>query len=47
MGGKVIAQNRETAKAFSMPENAIDTGCVDLVLPLEEIADGIVSMAYC
>ena len=44
MGGKVIAQNKETAKVFSMPESAIKTGCVDLVLPLDEIADGIVNM---
>ena len=46
MGGKIIAQNRETAQAFSMPENAIKTGCVDLVLPLNEIADAIVNMVY-
>ena len=46
MGGKVIAQNRETAEAFSMPESAIETGCVDLVLPLDEIADGIMNMVY-
>jgi len=46
MGGKVIAQNRETAEVFSMPENAIKTGCVDLVLPLDEIADGIVNIVY-
>lgn len=44
MGGKVIAQNRESAEAFSMPETAIETGCVDLVLPLDEIADGIMNM---
>ena len=47
MGGKVIAQNEETATAFSMPENAIKTGCVDLILPLNEIADGIVNMVCC
>ena len=46
MGGKVIAQNRESAKVFSMPENAIKTGCVDLVLPLDEIADGIVNVVF-
>ena len=44
MGGKVIAQDRETSKVFSMPANAIETGCVDLILPIEEIADGIVNM---
>ena len=46
MGGKVIAQDRETSKAFSMPQSAIDTGCVDLVLPLDEITDGIVNMVF-
>lgn len=44
MGGKVIAQDRETAQVFSMPENAIQTGCVDLILPLDEIVDGIINM---
>ena len=46
MGGKVIAQDRETSQVFSMPQSAIETGCVDLVLPLEEIADGIVNVVY-
>ena len=46
MGGKVIAQNRETSKAFSMPESAIETGCVDLILPINEITDGIVNMVF-
>ncbi len=38
MGGLVIAQNEATAEFFSMPDAAIKTGCVDFVLPLEEIA---------
>ena len=46
MGGKVIAQDRQTSKVFSMPENAIETGCVDLILPLDEIADGMVNMVF-
>ncbi len=46
MGGKVIAQDRHTAKVFSMPESAIKTGCVDLILPIDEIADGIVNMVF-
>lgn len=44
MGGKIIAQDRQTAKVFSMPESAIKTGCVDLILPINEVADGIVNM---
>ena len=46
MGGKVIAQDRATSKVFSMPENALETGCVDLVLPIEEIADGIMNLVF-
>lgn len=46
MGGKVIAQDRETAKVFSMPHSAIKTGCVDLVLPIDEIADGMVNIVF-
>ena len=46
MGGKVIAQDKDTSRVFSMPQSAIETGCVDLVLPLDEIADGIVNMVY-
>lgn len=44
MGGKVIAQDQATSKAFGMPKSAIETGCVDLILPLEEIADGIINL---
>ena len=47
MGGKVIAQDRETAKVYSMPQSAIETGCVDLILPIDEIADGMVNMVLC
>jgi len=44
MGGTVIAQNQATSKAFSMPKAAFDTGCVDLVLPLNEIASALVNL---
>jgi two-component system chemotaxis response regulator CheB len=36
-GGTTIAQTPETAEFKPMPEAAIATGCVDFVLPLEEI----------
>lgn len=45
MGGTVIAQDEATSKAFSMPKAAFDIGCVDLVLPLNEIASALVSLA--
>ena len=37
-GGIVYAQNRDSATQPSMPEAAVATGCVDFVLPPEEIA---------
>jgi len=36
-GGYVIAQDRETSVVFGMPKAAIETGCVDAVLPIHEI----------
>ena len=44
MGGKVIAQDRTTDEFFAMPEAAINTGDVDLVLPLNEIAFKLVNL---
>jgi len=43
-GGIVIAQNQATATFFSMPKAAIDTGCVDHVLPLQQIAPTLISL---
>ncbi|MBN1522147.1 MAG: chemotaxis-specific protein-glutamate methyltransferase CheB [Candidatus Aureabacteria bacterium] len=37
LGGLTIAQDQETSTVFGMPKAAIDTGCVDKILPLEEI----------
>jgi two-component system chemotaxis response regulator CheB len=37
-GGVTIAQMPETAEFRHMPEAAIETGCIDFVLPLGEIA---------
>jgi two-component system, chemotaxis family, protein-glutamate methylesterase/glutaminase len=50
-GGTVIAQDESSALVNGMPRAAIETGCVDIVLPLERLAaklcaivgDGIVS----
>lgn len=41
-GGKVIAQDRPTSEDFSMPETSIQTGDVDCILPLEEIAPKLI-----
>ncbi|MEI9981849.1 MAG: chemotaxis protein CheB [Aliidongia sp.] len=41
VGGITIAQKPETAGHPDMPESAIDSGCIDLVLSPEEIATEI------
>ena len=43
-GGQVIAQDVETSKVPSMPLAAMQTGVVDLVLPLDEIAPALKRM---
>ncbi len=40
-GGRVIAESEETAVIFGMPKQAIRTGAVDAVLPLDRIAGAI------
>jgi two-component system chemotaxis response regulator CheB len=40
-GGRTIAESPQTAIIFGMPNEAIKTGCVDLVLPLGEIPGAI------
>ncbi len=44
MGGLVIVQNQETSEFFGMPSAAIQTGSVDLVLPLNEISAALVTL---
>lgn len=41
MGGTVIAQDEATSEFYGMPSAAVATGCVDFVLPLEEIAGAL------
>ena len=43
-GGQTIAQSEDTSIIFGMPREAILTGKIDRILPLEGIAEGIVSM---
>jgi two-component system chemotaxis response regulator CheB len=40
-GGSVIAESEDTAVIYGMPLQAIRTGSVDVVLPLEDISDAI------
>ncbi|MBI2918369.1 MAG: chemotaxis protein CheB [Chloroflexi bacterium] len=44
MGGTVIVQDRESSEFFGMPQAAIDTGDVDFILPLTEIASALVTL---
>lgn len=44
MGGTTIAQDQATSEYFGMPSAAIDTGNVDLVVPLNKIAATLVSL---
>jgi two-component system chemotaxis response regulator CheB len=41
-GGRTIAQDEATSAVYGMPKRAVETGCVDSVLPIDEIATGIV-----
>ncbi len=42
-GGETIAQDEETCSVFGIPARAIETGCVDSVLPADRISHGILS----
>ncbi|HEY9632408.1 MAG TPA: chemotaxis protein CheB [Coleofasciculaceae cyanobacterium] len=44
MGGKVIAQDKATSTVWGMPAAAIETGCVDWVLPLDKIGAAITTL---
>ena len=43
-GGRVIVQDRQSARCYTMPSAAIATGCVDMVLPLDRIAHALVTL---
>lgn len=45
-GGITIAQSLDTAQQPDMPQSAVASGCVDFVLPPEEIAAAIVRIAH-
>ncbi len=44
VGGITIAQKLSTAIQSDMPESAIDSGCIDFILPPEDIAKKIVEI---
>ncbi|MDA2913210.1 chemotaxis response regulator protein-glutamate methylesterase [Acidobacteriia bacterium AH_259_A11_L15] len=43
-GGSTIAEDQSTCVAFGMPKAAIDMGCVDEIVPLQQIANTILKM---
>lgn len=45
-GGITVAQNPLTAEAPVMPQSAIDTGCVQHVLDVEQIGDFVVEQVF-
>jgi two-component system CheB/CheR fusion protein len=44
-GGITFAESEESAKYFEMPRSAIESGCVDTVLPVEQIAAELARIA--
>jgi two-component system, chemotaxis family, protein-glutamate methylesterase/glutaminase len=44
MGGTIISQDEGTSEFFGMPSAAIQTGLVDFVLPLNEIAPALMTL---
>ncbi|MDJ0706787.1 MAG: chemotaxis protein CheB [Leptolyngbyaceae cyanobacterium MO_188.B28] len=44
MRGTVIVQDEKTAEFSGMPVAAIQTGSVDFVLPLDEIAPTLITL---
>ena len=43
-GGVTIAQDRATSIIYGMPRAAVESGCVDKVLPLDKIPGEIVRL---
>jgi two-component system chemotaxis response regulator CheB len=43
-GGRVLVQDPRTARAPSMPQAAIATGCVDFVLPVDGLAAALTTL---
>ena len=44
MAGTVIVQDKQTSEFFGMPDAAMQTGCADFVLPIDEIADALIKL---
>ncbi len=42
-GGHTLAQDEATSAVYGMPKRAVETGCVDDVLPIGDLAGGVVA----
>jgi len=45
-GGYTLAQDEESSVIYGMPKAAAETGCVDAILPLSDLAGGIIDAVY-
>ena len=43
-GGITLAQDEESSLIYGMPKAAVETGCVDIVLPLDKIPEELVNL---
>jgi two-component system chemotaxis response regulator CheB len=44
MGGITLAQDEETSLIYGMPKAAAETGCIDMVLPLDRLAEAVIAL---
>lgn len=44
IGGRTIAQNEETCVVYGMPKAAVNTGAIDKIVPLYDIANAIIKL---
>jgi two-component system chemotaxis response regulator CheB len=44
MGGITLAQDEGSSLIYGMPKAAAETGCVDIVLPLDKIPGELVKL---
>ena len=44
IGGRTIAQDEESSMVFGMNQVAIESGCIDRITPMENIAHTIMSL---
>lgn len=40
----MLIQDQASSQAFEMPSNAISTGCVDFVFPLDRISSALITL---